>query len=240
MPALLDRRDSWQGATVEIQFLGHAAFLVTSNAGMRIVIDPFGNRRGGPRWFKRGMPPMRANLLAVTHGHFDHNAASALRGIPSILKQRSSIRVMDVSIRLVPDRHAGDDGPVNHLVVIQCGGVTLCHAGMNRAEPEPEALREVGRPDVLLAPVDDSELRLSFASVARLIALLDPRVVVPMHYAIPGLTLEASRLGGIERWLASLPSDVVVERKPSAVCVGRDDLPASPGREVWVMDAALA
>ena len=53
----------------KVTWLGHAAFLIESPAGVRIAIDPWiGNNPKFPKSFDFG----RLDVIAATHGHFDH------------------------------------------------------------------------------------------------------------------------------------------------------------------------
>ena len=53
----------------KVTWLGHAAFLIESPKGVRIAIDPWiGNNPKFPKDFEWG----KLDLIAATHGHFDH------------------------------------------------------------------------------------------------------------------------------------------------------------------------
>lgn len=184
-------------------------------------------------------------MATVSHDHFDHNALRALGGIPAVIRSAGAVRLADLSVRAIPDLHAGTGGNAapmpNQIVIVESGGVRFCHVGDNRHAPSQEALDAIRQADVLMIPVDDSAHLLSFDEVGALIESIEPRVVVPMHYFNEGLTAPESTLLGIDRWLDSLAADLAVRR------VGTSDVLVSPTmladageREVWVLAPALA
>ena len=70
---------------------------------------------------------------------------------------------------------------------LETGGVSFLHLGDNRADWPEDAASSIGEIDVLLVTVDDSNHLLSYGEVDSLIQRLEPSVVIPMHYQIPGL-----------------------------------------------------
>lgn len=232
-----DTADGGAASTVRLRYMGHAAFMILTPAGLRIVIDPFRNPALRPRWFKRRFPPVRANLVAVTHDHFDHNAAKAVKGIPAVLRNEGRISVQDVLLQTIPERHALELDMDNFIVLLETRSIRFCHLGDVRAHISAEAVGAAGRVDVLMISVDDSQHLLSFEEVDALVHTLSPRVVIPMHYFATGLTREESTLEGIDGWLQSM-DDTPVRRIGSSVLeLSLDRLPSRGAREVWVMDA---
>ena len=55
---------------VKVQWLGHAAALVTTSQGTSILIDPF--FEGNPKFPKQIGEPAHVDMILVTHGHSDH------------------------------------------------------------------------------------------------------------------------------------------------------------------------
>jgi L-ascorbate metabolism protein UlaG (beta-lactamase superfamily) len=55
--------------TGKVTWLGHAAFLIESGEGARIAVDPW--ITNNPR-FPRGFDYGKLDVVAATHGHFDH------------------------------------------------------------------------------------------------------------------------------------------------------------------------
>ena len=62
---------------LSITWLGHGTFLLASPGGQTIVIDPWLD--GNPSCPPASQPIDEADLILVTHGHFDHvhDAAAA-------------------------------------------------------------------------------------------------------------------------------------------------------------------
>jgi len=87
-----------------------------------------------------------------------------------------------------------------------------------------------------MAPVDDSRHLLSFDEVDELVGVLEPRVVVPTHYYIPGITTEESTLLPPEDWLRRQSAVRVLQSE--TVSFSPQMLP--PRREVWVMRASVS
>ena len=66
------------GAAVEVQWLGHAAFKITTNSGKVILIDPFiTNNPKTPKEHKDLAKLGKVDLILITHGHGDHIGDSA-------------------------------------------------------------------------------------------------------------------------------------------------------------------
>ena len=201
-----------------------------------MVIDPFENDRGSrwPRWFVRRFPVAAADVVLVTHDHFDHNASHRVPGAPGVVTEPGRRRFGDVEVVGVPDFHArrsGQEGMVNVNFVLEIGGIRFCHLGDNRAAMPEEVVEALGRIDCLTITVDDSCHLLEYDEVDLLISEVSPRVVVPMHYLVPGLTDPGSTLLSPGGWISDKPS---VVRKGHTLTMTPETLPSR--QEVWVMD----
>ncbi len=91
---------------MQIKWLGHASFLITSKDKNKIVTDPY--TVGGGINYK----PINesADIVTMSHGHGDHNNAKSIKGNPKILKEAGSYTVKDIEIKTVPVFHDEDQG----------------------------------------------------------------------------------------------------------------------------------
>ena len=71
---------------MKIRWLGHACFLLESQDGTKIVTDPFDGSVG----YK--MPMLEADIVSVSHDHYDHNYVEGVQGDPQIKIGRASCR----------------------------------------------------------------------------------------------------------------------------------------------------
>ena len=209
--------------------MGHRAFAFEDGGGARVVIDPFGDQ------FLKPFPPMKADLIAITHGPFDRDSADAGAEIMTAPGRR---QIGGITVTGVEDVHAGEPGRAgmaNVIYVVEMGGVRYCHMGDNRPDPPPPVIAALGKIDALLISVDDSERLMPHEDVDRLIETISPKIAIPMGCRVDGLTPTESPLRGVERWARTQP-----RRRPlrnPLIRIDRRGLPYE--REVWLPPAEL-
>lgn len=203
-------RTSSPAQATTIEYIAHASFVIESNAGERILIDPYASRV----WLGYDFPELPAvDAVVVTHPHYDHDAGR-YRGHD--WPWDSSVRIFDrpgesslgsFEILGVQGKHADpygkEFGQLNTIFRFEVDGVSIVHVGDNGPLTE-ENFRELGNADILMVPADALEHILKNEEIAAIIEALEPRVVIPMHYRIPELEAEADSpddLGQIGPWL---------------------------------------
>ena len=119
---------------------------------------------------------------------------------------------------------------------LESNGLRFLHIGDNRIEWPDDVALAVGEIDVLMVTVDDSNHLLTYDQVDSLINRLQPRVVIPMHYAIPGLHSEECELLPPDGWLRRQPRVCRLETSRFEFHAG--NLPTQT--EVWLFQPAAA
>ena len=221
---------------MKLTYFGHCAFRWETPGGVTVMADPYRNQ-AGRYWFSRLFPEVHCDLGLISHAHFDHDAADRLPEAASVLRMPGEFVSGDLQIRGISDFHSGPsrlaDFP-NVMFRLEVNGVSFLHIGDNRVEWPPEVARAVGDIDVLMITVDDSIHLLTYDQVDSLVQRLEPRVVVPMHYAIPGITSGECELLPPERWLDRQSTVRRIDSHQADFASGK--LPGST--EVWLFQPA--
>jgi L-ascorbate metabolism protein UlaG (beta-lactamase superfamily) len=165
-----------------IKYEGHACFLITTDGGVRIITDPY-EAGGFGGAIAYGPISDAADVVLVTHEHGDHNYVAGVPGHPVAL--RASGAAGGVEFRAVAALHGRPDGQDrggNLLFRWESDGVRFCHLG------DLGFLLDAGQV-AALAPVDvvfvavGGRVTLDGASAHQVVAQLQARVAIPMHYA---------------------------------------------------------
>jgi L-ascorbate metabolism protein UlaG (beta-lactamase superfamily) len=164
--------------TMKIKYLAHAAFLITSDSGVRIVTDPYETSPG----LKHGEIQETADIVTVSHEHGDHNNVSAVRGNPKAV--RESAEVKGIKFRAIPTAHddkGGSQRGKNSIFCFEVDGVNICHAGDLGHMLTNEQVKVIGKADVLMIPVGGF-FTIDAKTALKVCEQLRPKIIIPMHY----------------------------------------------------------
>ncbi|MDQ7028405.1 MAG: MBL fold metallo-hydrolase [Ardenticatenia bacterium] len=162
---------------MEIKWYGHACFRVREKSAV-VITDPFPPSLGYYR------PRMRADIVTISHYHKNHCALKGFQGSPFVIDAPGEYEVKGVfvtGIRTYHDRQQGRVRGYNTVYLFRFDGLTVCHLGDLGHIPNQEQVEELSEVDILLIPVGGAGT-LNAAMAAEVISLIEPRVVVPMHY----------------------------------------------------------
>ncbi len=164
--------------------LGHASFKIKGKHAS-VVTDPYSGSEVGLKFPKH----TDATIVTVSHNHFDHNAIDAVEGSPHIINGPGEYDVAGVSvigISVFHDQTQGKDRGKNTIYHIEMDGLHLVHLGDLGHVLSAAQIEMLDGVDVLFIPVGGS-VTITPAQAAEVIAEIEPSIVIPMHYARPGL-----------------------------------------------------
>lgn len=175
---------------MEITWHGLSCFGLKESNMATIVTDPYNEDLGLPALH------VKADVVTVSHDAPGHNNLEAVTGYEYALDGPGEYEIGGVFITGVSTAQDVTSTP-NVLFMFNYDGMTVAHLGdMDKVptQTQIEALEEI---HVLLVPVGGGK-SLNAAQAAELVSMLEPNIVVPMHYQMPGLKVE---LDGVERFL---------------------------------------
>ena len=165
---------------MKIKWLGLASFLITSDNGTRIITDPY--ETGGELSY--GEIREAADIVTVSHEHFDHNNVAAVQGNPRVLRDPGQFDVNQIRFRAVASLHDDVGGRArgkNNIFCFDVDGLRICHLGDLGHQLSDEQVSEIGPVDVILVPVG-GVYTIDDEVATKLCNLLKPKVILPMHY----------------------------------------------------------
>jgi L-ascorbate metabolism protein UlaG (beta-lactamase superfamily) len=163
---------------MKVRWLGHASFLITSDNGTRIITDPYVVGSG----IKYGEIKDSADVVTVSHEHFDHNNVDSVGGNPQVVK--GSAEAEGIKFEGVPTYHdasGGSERGNNTIFCMDVDGVKLCHLGDLGHPLSGQQVADIGKVDVLLIPVGGF-FTIDAKVASEVCDLLNPSVIIPMHF----------------------------------------------------------
>ena len=204
---------------MQIFWKGQACFQILTSRGkngeLSIVVDPYEESIG------LKLPNLQADILLVTHNHFDHNNAKEVQGSPFVISNPGEYDVKGVCIQGILSFHddtQGKERGLNTMYTIEVEGMKLCHLGdLGQKELTGEQLNQIGDVDILFVPVG-GVYTIDGKEASHIVSQLEPKIVIPMHYAVPKLK---AKLGGVEEFLKLLGAKSV-KAEPKLLVKERD------------------
>jgi len=188
---------------MNIIWYGQSCFQISSSQGknnhVSIIIDPLGGDIGLklPR-------KLEADIVLISHDHFDHNNIKAVSGSPLVIKGPGEYDARGVFIQGISGYHDNSQGAERGNVtiyIIEAEGLRICHLGdLGQKELSSDQLEKIGEVDILMIPVG-GVYTIDADEAIKIMAQVEPKITIPMHYQIPKLKI---KLGGIDKFLKAL------------------------------------
>jgi L-ascorbate metabolism protein UlaG (beta-lactamase superfamily) len=154
---------------MKIKWYGHAAFLITSDQGAKIMIDPYEPGAFGGQ-LSYGKIKDQVDIVLTTHDHADHNYTKDLPGTPQIVKGSGSKTAKGISIK-----------GISTIFTLKIDNIQLCHLGDLGHLLSDKELAEIGPVDILLIPVGGF-FTIDPKEATRVAEQIKPKILIPMHF----------------------------------------------------------
>lgn len=174
---------------MEITWYGHSCFRLTERNYATVVTDPFDNKKVGYDALK-----LKADIVTVSHDAPGHNNVDAVKGVAHIIAGAGEFEIGGVFITAVQTGGGKKKDKVrNTLYVFDYDGITVAHLGDLQEVPTQSEVEALGTVNVLLVPVGGGS-SLNAAKASEVVSLIEPNIVIPMHYATPAAKLSLDSL----------------------------------------------
>ena len=207
---------------MKIRWHGHSCFEISNDH--TIVTDPHDGRSIGIK-----PPQVKADLILVSHAHFDHNSVKTVsKGSTKVISESGKFKEFDFEIKGIKAYHddaGGERRGEIRIFKFTLDGITLCHLGdLGHILDETQVL-ELGEIDILFVPIGNV-FTIGAQDAWKTIKAIQPKIAVPMHYRVGGLSLSIQPL---EPFISKAEK---VERVGNEIDFDSDDLPKQ--FEAWV------
>jgi L-ascorbate metabolism protein UlaG (beta-lactamase superfamily) len=204
-----------------ITYIGHSTFLIESPQLVRIATD----------YNDYVKPPVLPDIVTMNHAHTSHYTDSPEPGIKHVLRgwaedqkpARIDMQHKDVRVRNVPTNIRTWGGETerhgNSIFIFEVANLCIAHLGHLHHTLTPQQINEIGRVDVVMAPVDGN-MTLDLEGMFEVLHALKAPLIIPMHY-FSAFTLERFLDRARQEW------DVEIAEIPSLV-VSKASIPTKP------------
>jgi L-ascorbate metabolism protein UlaG (beta-lactamase superfamily) len=185
---------------MEITWYGHSCFRLTERNYATVVTDPFDSKTIGYDSLK-----LRSDIVTVSHDAPGHNNTDAVKGTSHVIDGPGEFEIGGVFVTGVQTDGSGsgkkkskakENGTApapNTIYVFDYDGITVAHLGDLKEVPTQSEIELLGTINVALVPVGGGG-GLNAAKAAEVISLIEPNLVIPMHYSTPAAKISLDAL----------------------------------------------
>ncbi|GIK57716.1 MAG: MBL fold metallo-hydrolase [Chloroflexi bacterium] len=178
---------------MELTWYGLSCFRFTERKFSTVVTDPYNGHLGLPAL------KLKADVVTVSHNARGHNFVDGVSGVAHHLGGPGEYEIGGVfitGIRTTSDAKTNQ----NVIYVFDYDGLTIAHLGDMQSVPSQTQIEALEQVNVLLVPVGGGN-SLNASQASELVSMLEPNIVIPMHYHLPQLQLE---LEEVDRFLKEM------------------------------------
>src|SRR3989454_11606857 len=171
-----------------------------------VMIDPYEP--------KLGLSPVRLNvqIVVLTHEDPTHFSLQGLAGDPHVVTGAGEFEIKSVAMNATQTYHDGKKGAErgkNFVYTVEIDDLRCCHLGHLGHALTEDQLDAIGsKIDVLFVPIGGGS-HINSAQATEIVNQIEPKLVGPISYKLPGLTLLAQNLEGVEKFAKEMGANAI-------------------------------
>jgi hypothetical protein len=165
-----------------------------------VVTDPYDHREIGYEPLK-----LKGDIVTVSHKTPGHNFTSAVKGDPYLIDGPGEFEIGGVFVTgIQTNGHKKEVDEIrNTLYLFDFNGINVLHLGDLNRVPTQTEVEAFGPVHVALVPVGGGG-SLTAIKATEVISLLEPNIVIPMHYATPATGNTILKLDLLSKFLKEM------------------------------------
>ncbi len=178
---------------MEITWYGLSCFRITERKLPTIIADPYNGKLGLPALKLKG------EIITISHDAEGHNNVTSVSGTEHTLDGPGEYEIGGIFITGIITNNDAQSNR-NIIYVYDFNGLTVAHVGDMQSVPNQTQIEALEEVDILLIPVGAGN-SLNASQASELVSMIEPKILIPMHYKIPSLKLE---LEDVDRFLKEM------------------------------------
>lgn len=175
---------------MNIQYYGDYCFKITTKPSGRatedvVILTDAPEKATGLR-----APQGEAQIVLLSHQAMDAPELDVVKGNPVKLAAPGEYSVKGITLLGFPSVRDEEDGATrgcNTVYLFETEDITVCFLGALGSEPASSVIEKLSGVDILFVPASGVDT-LPVNRLDELVRKIEPKVVIPMHYKISGMT----------------------------------------------------
>ncbi len=206
---------------MEITWYGHSCFRLTERGMATVVTDPYDHKQVGYEPLK-----VKGDVVTISHKTAGHDFISGVKGYSHVIDGPGEFEIGGVFITGIQTNgrsHKTEGELRNTMYLLDYNGINILHLGDINRVPSQTEVEAIGPVHVALVPVGAGG-SLTAIKATEVISLLEPNIVIPMHYATPHSVETPLKLEPLTKFLKEMGLGSI-ETAPSLKIPSTNSLP---------------
>ncbi|MCL5771423.1 MAG: MBL fold metallo-hydrolase [Actinobacteria bacterium] len=210
----------------KITFYGQSMFVIESEKGIKIGTDPFDSH------VKSNLPDVSANIVTVSHSHFDHSNVSLFKGNPEIIREAGVFNISGIPLKGYQSFHDNKNGTLrgkNIIFSFEIDKIKFVHFGDYGSVSNISTLNELKNSDIIFIPAG-GVYTINYKEATSLIKELNPKIAIPMHFKEKDTRIDIDDINSFKNNVKSIYN---IKEFNFSFSISKEEIPKST--EIWII-----